>query len=246
MRVLIEHIPHIVIAVIMFLVAGWLWLENVRSPPEEDGEQAVVDWIADRQRYARRRVRPAVAGLALLLLALIVAASATGAWLYTENLAKSPRSTLIIIAHCVAGFAVLAVFWRKHRRTGKSHLMSAVRHGRLLEAASSAVSLGLLVPLTLTGVLAIVFPKPSGISVNLHLLVAVWWVILIAVHLRQYLLASVRAWRARRALVPGIAAVVVEPVISSRPIQVPDGGGGVGGPRAGDDREGVQRWPSAV
>jgi hypothetical protein len=206
MSVLIEHIPHIVITVIMFIVALSLWLENVRSPPEEEGVEAVETWIAERDRYARRRVRPAVAGPALLLLVVIVAATGTGAWLYAINLASASRTAAIVIAHCVLGVAVLLVFLRKQRRTGKGRVMSAVRHGRMIDVASSTVSLSLLIPLTITGILAIFFPKASGISANLHFLIAAWWTILIVLHLRRYLLATVRTWRARRVALPAAPA----------------------------------------
>lgn len=222
MSVLIEHIPHIVIAVIMFGVALYLFLENVRSPPEEDTEegiteQTVRDWYTERARYAQRRVRASVAGPALLLLAVILAATATGILLYADNLASVSRGELIVIAHCVAGVGVLAVFIVKQRRAGRGRLMSAVRHGRMIDVASSTIAMSVLLPLTATGILAILFPSASGISANLHLLTAAWFAAVIVLHLRRYLVGTVRTWRPRRASEQG-STDEAGPLTVTRPV----------------------------
>ncbi len=200
-RWILVHLPHLLPPIIAFafLIRLGMWASD--QPPQQYDDEQTELWRAEvaRKRAARRRPvarRPALLGC--LALAPIVTAAVTGLAIYTFNLRSDRPSAALIWAH--TGVSLLAVVlitvklatigWRTIRARA-----AAVR--RAHEGPTSAFMTGLTVPLVITGVALLLSPDGSSFTDYLHLILSVWWTILLQIHLARYLGRSMKSVRDR-------------------------------------------------
>ena len=148
----------------------------------------LAEWRAERrERMLARRVRRATSRLGLSSLPLLVAATATGLWLYTEALREDRPSPALVWIHVAAstiGLAVVTVKLVEHGR---------VRLARRLAEGVSLMLAALALPLLVTGVLLLLEPSSDSRSAYVHLVAASWWMALLGLHLLRYLSRSLDA-----------------------------------------------------
>ena len=151
-------------------------------------ESQLEDWREERrERMLARRVRRVTSRLGLASLPLLVVATATGLWLYTEALREDRPSPALVWIHVAAstiGLAVVTVKLVEHGR---------VRLARRLAEGVSLVLAALALPLLVTGALLLLTPSNGSRSAYLHLIAASWWMALLGLHLLRYLSRSLDA-----------------------------------------------------
>ena len=145
-------------------------------------------WRADRRaRMLARRVRRATSRLGLASLPLLVVATATGLWLYTEALNEHRPSQAFVWIHVASSAGGLAVVTAKLVEHGR------VRVSRRLAEGVSLVLAVLALPLLATGVLLLLEPSSGSRAAYVHLVAASWWMALLGLHLLRYLSRSLDA-----------------------------------------------------
>ena len=162
---------------------------------------------------AVRRVRPSVARRALLALAPLIGAVATGAVLYGLDVGRDRPGTGVIWSH--VGFSILALLLvvYKLKALGGTRLRHALRGQRVSDLLSLVLG-ALLVPLLITGIVLLVAPSTGSFTAYLHLVGSAWWTAMLVWHLWRYMGAAVRSTGAPAVTAPAVTAPPV-PVPSS-------------------------------
>ncbi len=187
---LVTHLPHLAPPVMAFLALIRMGVWASEQPPSHYTDEEVAAWnaVMARKRAARRRpVRRGVARAGVLALTPLVAAVVTGLFIYTWNLRGDRPSAALVWVHVVTSSVGLALASGKVLLVGRRRLAAGVSLRRAHEALSSLVLLGLGVPLLLTGVWLLLRPSGSSTTDYVHLIVSVWWTLLLQWHLWRYL-----------------------------------------------------------
>jgi hypothetical protein len=194
MRFVVLHIPHIIPALVAMGFLGRFALVMADQPPAELTDAQVAEWRRIRVERARaRRVRAVTARVGLWSLPLLVAAAATGLWLYTVALRDDRPSSLAIWLHVAVSVAGLALVTAKIAESGRARLRRGLDPARFFTDGLSLVLAALGLPLLVTGVVLIAAPGSDSATAYAHLVASAWWMTLFGVHLMRYLGRSIDA-----------------------------------------------------
>jgi hypothetical protein len=188
MRFVVVHIPHIIPALVAMGFLGRFAAVMADQPPAELSDAQVDEWRRIRVERARaRRVRAVTSRIGLWALPLLVAAAATGLWLYTVALRDDRPSTLAIWIHVVVSVAGLAIVTVKLVESGRARLRRGLDPARFFTDGLSLLLAVLALPLLVTGVVLLAAPGSDSAGAYAHLVASAWWMTLLGVHLMRYL-----------------------------------------------------------
>jgi hypothetical protein len=195
----VEHLPHL--AFVAVGVVAYFWVGFRHRGEGSDETRAIASGGA-----AARRVGPGVARRALVALAPLLGAVATGAVLYGLDVGRDHAGAGVIWTH--VGFSILAVLLvgYKLKALGGVRLRLAITARRLADLLSLVLG-GLLVPLLITGIVLLMAPSTGSFMAYLHLVAAAWWTAMLVWHLWRYMAPAVRAAGAPTVASPPTGAV---------------------------------------
>jgi hypothetical protein len=181
----VQHLPHlafVVVGVIAYFWVGYRHRPHDRVAPASGPPTAPTS----------RRVRPTVARRALLALAPLIGAVATGAVLYGLDVGRDRPGTGVILSH--VGFSVLALLLvaYKLKALGGARLRLAISGQRVSDLLSLVLG-ALLVPLLITGIVLLIAPSTGSFTAYLHLVASAWWTAMLVWHLWRYMAPAVRS-----------------------------------------------------
>jgi hypothetical protein len=181
----VAHLPHV--AFVLVGVIAYFWMGFRHRPDRSDPSPQVAS-----APHVPRRVKGTVARRALLALAPLIGAVATGAVLYGLDVGRDHPSAGVIWSH--VGFSVLAVLLvaYKLKALGGTRLRHAIRAQRLSDVLSLVLG-ALLVPLLITGVMLLIAPSTGSFTAYLHLVGSAWWTAMLVWHLWRYMAPAVRS-----------------------------------------------------
>jgi hypothetical protein len=195
----VEHLPHL--AFVAVGVVAYFWVGFRHRGEGSDETRAIASGGA-----AARRVGPGVARRALVALAPLLGAVATGAVLYGLDVGRDHAGAGVIWTH--VGFSILAVLLvaYKLKALGGVRLRLAITGRRLVDLLSLVLG-ALLVPLLVTGIVLLIAPSTGSFMAYLHLVAAAWWTAMLVWHLWRYMAPAVRAAGAPTVASPPTGAV---------------------------------------
>jgi len=184
----VQHIPHIIAAVIALAFLVRMGVMMLQQPPAELSDEEVERWHqARRERAYARRVRRGASRLALWSLVPLLYALASGLWLYTEALRNARPSDALTWSHSAAAVVGLGLATWKLAGLGAATLRRCLDVRRALTDGASGLLAVLGLPLLVTGAVLLVVPSSSSWTAYAHLVVSVWWIVLFGMHLMRYL-----------------------------------------------------------
>jgi hypothetical protein len=190
----VQHLPHV--AFVLVGVIAYFWM-GYRHRAHDGAGGGAAPGQRREQRVAvpaptTRRVRGSVARRALLALAPLLGAVATGAVLYGLDVGRDRPGAGVIWSH--VGFSVLAVLLvaYKLKALGGTRLRHAIRSQRLSDVLSLVLG-ALLVPLLITGIMLLIAPSTGSFTAYLHLVGSAWWTAMLVWHLWRYMTPAVRS-----------------------------------------------------
>jgi hypothetical protein len=197
----VQHLPHL--AFVLVGVVAYFWIGFRHRPRDTDsghgraGEAQVVA----APGAAPRRVRRPVARRALLALAPLVGAVATGAVLYGLDVGRDRAGAPVIWSH--VGFSILALLLvaYKLKALGGVRLRQAFRGQRISDLLSLVLG-ALLVPLLITGIMLLIAPSTGSFTAYLHLVGSAWWTAMLVWHLWRYMAPALRSAGATKVTAP--------------------------------------------
>ncbi len=184
------HLPHLLPPAIAFAFLGRLAVWAADQPPQHFSDEQVEVWTREREarRASRRRpVRAGVARAGLWSLLPLGACFATGLWIYTLNIRDDRPSTAMIWLHVVSSALGLVVVTAKAGALGRARLRQGLSLERVTEAPASVLLLALGLPLLATGAWLVPYPSGSSTTDYVHLVISVWWTLLLQWHVYRYL-----------------------------------------------------------
>ncbi len=192
------HLPHIVPPLIAFFFLGRMALWAAAQPPSHYTDEEVEAWnshrAAERERL-NQPVRRRTARFGLLAVLPLLLSFVTGLWIYTLSLRGDPSAGWLIWSHVATGTFGLVVVTVKSAELGWRQIVDRLQARRPQDAIASLTMLGLGAPILVTGVLMLF--RPSGGSFNavdyVHIIVGVWWVLILQWHLYRYLGRALKA-----------------------------------------------------
>ncbi|MGZ4185528.1 MAG: hypothetical protein ACXVUE_21175 [Solirubrobacteraceae bacterium] len=210
----VQHLPHL--AFVLVGVVAYFWVGYRHRPRDVDsgagrrGEAQVVAAAGT----APRQVRRPVARRALVALAPLIGAVATGAVLYGLDVGRDRAGAGVIWSH--VGFSILALLLvaYKLKALGGTRLRHALRSQRVSDILSLVLG-ALLVPLLITGIALLIAPSTGSFTAYLHLVGSAWWTTMLVWHLWRYMAPAVRSTRGERQTVAIPPAPAVAPAASS-------------------------------
>lgn len=190
------HLPHLLPTFFGFglLVKLGIWAAD--QPPQQYSDEEIEVWRRERiERRAERLrpVRPGIARAGLVVLVASLATALTGLAIYTFNLRGDRPSPLLIWTHSLVAFIAILIACAKVAALGRRALSARTTLQRPHEAVASLALLALGAPLVASGAWLLVAPSGSSFVDYLHLVVSVWWTLLIQWHLWRYLGRALRA-----------------------------------------------------
>jgi hypothetical protein len=204
----VQHLPHL--AFVLVGVVAYFWVGYRHRPRDGDvdagaGRRAEASVVA-APSTAPRRVRRPVARRALLALAPLIGAVATGAVLYGLDVGRDRAGAGVIWSH--VGFSILALLLvaYKLKALGGVRLRQAIRGQRMSDLLSVVLGL-LLVPLLITGILLLIAPNTGSFNAYLHLVSSAWWTAMLVWHLWRYMGPALRS--------AGAPTVTAPPAVSA-------------------------------
>jgi hypothetical protein len=191
---IVQHIPHIIPAIVAMGFLGRFALMMADQPPAEFSDAQIAEWRRVRVERARaRRVRATTSRLGLIALPLLVMAVATGLWLYTIALRDDRPSALAIWLHTVCSALALLLVTIKVAESGRARLARCLDPARFLTDGLSLLLAALAAPLAITGVVLLLSPGSDSASAYAHLVGSAWWMTLFGIHIMRYLGRSLDA-----------------------------------------------------
>jgi hypothetical protein len=191
---LVQHLPHLAFVVVG--VVAYFWV-GYRHRPRDTGAGPGQGRRRESQVVASppttpRAVRRPVARRALLALAPLIGAVATGAVLYGLDVGRDRASAGVIWSH--VGFSILALLLvgYKLKALGCTRLRHAFTSPRLSDVLSLVLG-ALLVPLLITGIALLITPSTGSFTAYLHLVASAWWTAMLVWHLWRYMAPAVRS-----------------------------------------------------
>lgn len=188
----VQHLPHLAFVVVGVIAYFWVgYRHRARGADSGAGRRGEAQIVAAADS-APRRVRRSVARRALLALAPLIGAVATGAVLYGLDVGRDRAGAGMIWSH--VGFSVLALLLvvYKLKALGGARLRLAITGQRVSDLLSLVLGL-LLVPLLITGILLLIAPSTGSFTAYLHLVTSAWWTAMLVWHLWRYMAPAVRS-----------------------------------------------------
>ena len=190
------HLPHLLPPVIAFAFLARLGLWAADQPPQHYSDEEVLEWRAMRDALHAERRRPvrrstSIAGIVALV--PLVAAFGTGLAVYTFNLRSDRPSAALVWSHVALSVLGLAIVTWKVLAIGPGRVRAGLDVRRPQQAWSSVILLSLGIPLVVTGVMLVLDPSGHSSADYFHLIVSVWWTVLLQWHLWRYLGRAVSA-----------------------------------------------------
>ncbi|MFM7694304.1 MAG: hypothetical protein ACKO7U_08410 [Actinomycetota bacterium] len=192
------HLPHIVppILALLFLARMAVWA--AAQPPSHFTDEEVEEWSRARAAERTRRDRPVrrrTALFGLVALGPLALSFLTGLAIYTLSLRGDASPGWLIWSHVATGAFGLAVVSLKSAELGWRRILSRVQATRPQDAIASITMLALGVPIAITGVLMLFRPSGGDFTPTdyLHVIVGVWWVLIVQWHLFRYLGRALKA-----------------------------------------------------
>lgn len=195
MSFLIGHLPHLIPAIVAlaFLARFGMTMELEPDDLDEEGLEA---WRREREERAiARRVRRSTARLGLIALVPLLAAVGTGAWLYTLALDDRRPSQADAWIHAAVSLLALALVGWKLADLGWARLRRGLDLRRAFTDGVSLLLAVLGLPLLVTGAVLLWTPSSGSYAAYAHLVVGVWWTVMLTAHLSRYLGRSLTAGR---------------------------------------------------
>jgi hypothetical protein len=191
----VVHLPHILPALVAFASLARLARWAAAQPPEHYSEEEIAEWRAAREAtmVVAAPVDHRIAGLGTLALLPLVAAVVTGLADYTWALRNDRPSSILVWTHVAVSVAALALVTAKTIVLGPARLRPRLDLARVREGWSSIALLALGAPLALTGLWLLAAPSGTSRLAYAHLIVGVWWTLLLQWHLWRYFTRAVRA-----------------------------------------------------
>ena len=204
-RWIFVHLPHIVPAMVAFGVLLRLGLVMADTPPAQLSDEEIVEWRRVREyRSQQRRVRRPTSIIGLIALPLLVVALGTGLWMYTLALRDDRPGAFLVWLHVFASIIGLVVIVVKLAEMGAVRMRKGLDPRRAMTAGASLLMAALGLPLTATGFVLIVAPSSESVMAYAHLIVSVWWSVMLTAHVGRYFGRAVdAALRGRAAVDPG-------------------------------------------
>jgi hypothetical protein len=207
-NLLVAHLPHV--AFVLVGVIAYFWM-GYRHRAHDGAAGGGAPGQRREQRVAvpaptSRRVRGSIARRALLALAPLLGAVATGAVLYGLDVGRDRPSAGVIWSH--VGFSILAMLLvgYKLKALGGTRLRHAFSSQRLSDMLSLVLG-ALLVPLLITGIVLLIAPSTGSFMAYLHLVGAAWWTAMLVWHLWRYMAPAMRSAGAPAVSAPPSSAV---------------------------------------
>jgi hypothetical protein len=184
----VAHLPHV--AFVLVGVIAYFWM-GFRHRSDRSGRSGPIPQAVPAPSV-KRHVRGSVARRALLALAPLLGAVATGAVLYGLDVGRDRPGAGVIWSH--VGFSVLALLLvaYKLKALGGTRLRHAIRAQRLCDVLSLVLG-ALLVPLLITGIMLLIAPSTGSFTAYLHLVGSAWWTAMLVWHLWRYMAPAVRS-----------------------------------------------------
>jgi hypothetical protein len=202
----VQHLPHLAFVVVGVIAYFWVGFRHRPRDVGTGGAQRRDSRAVSTTRTAPRGVRRPVARRALLALAPLIGAVATGAVLYGLDVGRDHAGAGVIWGH--VGFSILALLLvgYKLKALGANRLRHAFASPRLSEVLSLVLG-ALLVPLLITGIVLLIAPSTGSFTAYLHLVASAWWTAMLVWHLWRYMAPAVRSAGAPAVAVPSAPAV---------------------------------------
>jgi hypothetical protein len=195
MDFLIGHLPHLIPAIVAlgFLAKFGMTME---LEPDDLDDESLEEWRRRRdERALARRVRRSTARLGLIALVPLVVAVGTGGWLYTLALDDRRPSQADAWIHGVVSVLALVLVGWKLADLGWARLRRGLDPRRAFSEGVSLLLAVLGLPLLVTGAVLLWTPSSGSYAAYTHLVVGVWWTVLLTAHLSRYLGRSLTAGR---------------------------------------------------
>jgi hypothetical protein len=201
---LLIHLPHLMPPVLAFGFLARIGVWAAGQPPQHYSDAEVDAWMAERaaQRAARHQPvarRAALLGVAALL--PLIVAFGTGLAIYTWNLRSDRPSAVLVWVHTAAAVVGVGLASAKVVTIGLRRVRARITPSRPHEALGSTILALLGVPLLATGIWLLVAPSGRSFGDYTHLIVSVWWTLILQVHLFRYLGRALSASFGSRAAV---------------------------------------------
>jgi hypothetical protein len=202
----VQHLPHLAFVVVG--VIAYFWVGYRHRPGDADarpGQGRREPRVVASAPTAARRVRRPVARRALVALAPLIGAVATGAVLYGLDVGRDRAGAGVIWSH--VGFSILALLLvgYKLKALGGTRLRHAFTSPRLSDVLSLVLG-ALLVPLLITGIVLLIAPSTGSFIAYLHLVTSAWWTAMLVWHLWRYMAPAVRSVGAPVVTAPPVPA----------------------------------------
>ena len=211
----VAHLPHVAFVAVGVIAYFWMgYRHRPRDGAPDRGLGRREARVVASAATAPRRVRRPVARRALLALAPLIGAVATGAVLYGLDVGRDRAGDGVIWIH--VGFSVLALLLVgfKLKALGGARLRHAFTSQRLSDLLSLVLG-ALLVPLLITGIVLLVAPSTGSFTAYLHLVAGAWWTAMLAWHLWRYMAPALRSAGAPAVTAAPPHATAVAPLASS-------------------------------
>lgn len=182
----VQHLPHLAFVAVGVIAYFWVGFRH------RDGDRTHASRAVAPGAVAPRRVARPIARRALLALAPLIGAVATGAVLYGLDVGRDRAGAGVIWSH--VGFSILAMLLvgYKLKALGRARLRHAFSSQRLSDMLSLVLG-ALLVPLLITGIVLLIAPSTGSFMAYLHLVGAAWWTAMLVWHLWRYMAPAVRS-----------------------------------------------------
>ena len=196
----VQHLPHLAFVAVGVIAYFWVGFRH------RDGDRPHESRAVAPGAVAPRRVAQPIARRALLALAPLLGAVATGAVLYGLDVGRDRAGAGVIWSH--VGFSILAMLLvgYKLKALGGARLRHAFSSPRLSDMLSLVLG-ALLVPLLITGIALLIAPSTGSFMAYLHLVGAAWWTAMLVWHLWRYMAPAVRSAGAPAVSAPPSSAV---------------------------------------
>lgn len=192
------HLPHLVPPIIALIFLARMAVWAAAQPPSHFTDEEVREWNrarADERLRRNRPVRRRTAVFGLVALGPLALSFLTGLAIYTLSLRSDPSPAWLIWSHVATGVFGLVVVSAKSAELGWRRILSRVQATRPQDAIASITMLLLGVPIALTGVLMLFRPSGGDFTTvdYLHVIIGVWWVLIMQWHLFRYLGRALKA-----------------------------------------------------
>jgi hypothetical protein len=194
-RFVLQHIPHLLPAIVGLGFLARFGVYAMRLPPAHLSDEELAEWHRQKEaaRVPPRVVATGTARLSTAALPLLITGLVTGLLIYTVDLRDDRPSAAMAWTHTLTSTAGLALVALKLRSLEPGRLRAGTRGRNALTEGVSLLLLVSSVPLLLSGVPLLWDPSSTSVVARAHLIVAGIWMVVFQIHVFRYLGRSLRA-----------------------------------------------------